>query len=268
MTREELLENAGLDAYGLLDEYEAALYTRSFHHAPAAVQDEILQLQAQLVSDETFLTSEMPDPKLRDRVLDAVAVAIEQETAELEPLATIGRGRMAPIEIEPKPVVTQGGYYWRAAAFVLLASMVVVLYFMSDVMDKYNQLAVIALQNNTDAQLEKLIHPTAKDFIFDGSSQRVVFSATNAAADARAAMYIDENTQSGLLILDGLTASQQPIYSLHMRDSKGAWHDVESFGSNGRLSGVRIALESVASRLHNATWEVRDAAGAVLMTSI
>src|SRR5687767_1421534 len=150
MTREELLENAALDAFGLLDEYEAALYTRSLHHAPAAVQDEILQLQAQLVSDETFLNNtEIPDPKLRNRVLDAVAIAIEQETSSLEPLATIGRGRMAPIEVEPKPSVSHTGYYWRAASFVLLASIIVVLYFMSDLMDKYNQLAVIALQNNT-----------------------------------------------------------------------------------------------------------------------
>ncbi len=41
MTRKELLELAALDVLGLLDEYEAAYYTRSFHHAPASVQDEI-----------------------------------------------------------------------------------------------------------------------------------------------------------------------------------------------------------------------------------
>ncbi len=51
MTRQELLELAALDALGLLDRYEAALYTRSFHHASAPVQDEIVRLQAEIASD-------------------------------------------------------------------------------------------------------------------------------------------------------------------------------------------------------------------------
>ena len=36
MTTTELLELAALDALGLLDEYESAFYSRSFHHARAA----------------------------------------------------------------------------------------------------------------------------------------------------------------------------------------------------------------------------------------
>ncbi len=56
MSREELLELAALDALGLLDEYEAALYTRSFHHAPAAVQDEIKDLQATFATPVVTLT--------------------------------------------------------------------------------------------------------------------------------------------------------------------------------------------------------------------
>ncbi len=91
MSREELLELAALDALGLLDEYEAALYTRSFHHAPAAVQDEIKDLQAAYSADPTFLPDVEPASTGRVRVLGAVRRAIEQESLELAPLAMIGR---------------------------------------------------------------------------------------------------------------------------------------------------------------------------------
>ena len=93
MAREELIESAALDAFGLLEDYEAALFTRSFHHAPAAVQSEIISMQAEITSDERLLPGVNPDPKLRERMLDAVEKAIEKETAELEPLAIIGRPR-------------------------------------------------------------------------------------------------------------------------------------------------------------------------------
>ena len=75
MTRQELLELAALDALGLLDRYEAALYTRSFHYASAPVQDEIVRLQAEIVSDESLLPEEEPDDSLRERVLRKVAEA-------------------------------------------------------------------------------------------------------------------------------------------------------------------------------------------------
>ena len=72
LTREDLLELAALDALDLLDEFDSAHYTRSFHDAPARVQDEIKQRQAELAADTTLLPEEGPTPSLRPRVLDAV----------------------------------------------------------------------------------------------------------------------------------------------------------------------------------------------------
>ncbi|MHC4447842.1 MAG: hypothetical protein ACYSXF_08695, partial [Planctomycetota bacterium] len=86
LTREDLLELAALDALGLLDEFDTAHYTRSFHDAPAAVQDEIKQRQAELAADTTLLPEEGPTPSLRQRVLDVVGEAVEQKDQELAPL--------------------------------------------------------------------------------------------------------------------------------------------------------------------------------------
>ena len=51
----QLLELAVLDAHGLLEPIEADLFNRSFHDAPASVQDEIVQLQRDFACDETLL---------------------------------------------------------------------------------------------------------------------------------------------------------------------------------------------------------------------
>ena len=87
MTPRELLELASLDALGLLDTVEEAVYTRSFHDAPATVQDEVLRRQAEIASDLQLLPADEPDPNLRERVLKAVAAAVERDEATLAPLA-------------------------------------------------------------------------------------------------------------------------------------------------------------------------------------
>ena len=75
MTPRQLLELASLDALGLLDDVESAMYTRSFHDAPATIQDEVLRLQGEIANDHLLLPGEEPDPELRERVLRAVADA-------------------------------------------------------------------------------------------------------------------------------------------------------------------------------------------------
>jgi hypothetical protein len=271
MTREELLESAALDAFGLLDEYEAALYTRSFHHAPAAIQREIIQLQADLVSDETLLIEDKPDPRLRERVLEAVAVAIEQETAELEPLATIGRTR--PLAAEPigRIPLTASGQFWRAAVFALLGCLVVVLYFLSTAADRNAQIVDAALGMNTEKQIEELFGPTAKTYLFDQTARRVFFAASPRGAqmegDLLAKLYVNETTGDALLITADLPLTKTEAYSLWIKDAGGTSEPVHRFASNGRLWGTRFELKRVAARLQNVTWEIRDAGG-VLLASI
>lgn len=92
MSREELLELAPLDAFGLLDDYEAAMFNRSFHHAPASVQAEIRAVQAQLAEDRSLLSEEDPRVTLRQKVLIRITEEIEEAAEQLKPLATIGAG--------------------------------------------------------------------------------------------------------------------------------------------------------------------------------
>jgi hypothetical protein len=264
MSREELLEFAALDAFGLLDEYEASLYTRSFHNAPAAVQDQILQLQAQLVSDESFLPTVNPDPSLRSRVLQAVAEAIEHETAQLEPLATIGRPR-ANADVVGKIEPSAASHFWRAAAFALCAGLLVVAYFLNQVSVQHNRIAEIALQQNTNAQLEDLIGPTFKEFLFNANSRPVYFAAKN-GADPKAVLYMIENSDKAFLVVEDLVPAAE-LYRLTVKDQAGNVEEVGSFESSGKLAGIHIALDRIKTRLTNVTWEISGPSG-VLLASI
>jgi len=90
MTREELLELAPLDAFGLLDEVEAALFHRAFHQAPPSVQDEVIALQAELVAADHFLSDDEPRPILRRKVLLRLEEVMDESAEELRPIAQIG----------------------------------------------------------------------------------------------------------------------------------------------------------------------------------
>jgi hypothetical protein len=90
MTRDELLELAPLDALGLLDDFEAALFDRSFHYAPAAVQAEVATLQAEVAAMVGSLIGEEPAPVLRSKVLIRIGAEAEEVAEQLKPLAHIG----------------------------------------------------------------------------------------------------------------------------------------------------------------------------------
>jgi hypothetical protein len=273
MTREELLEHAALDAFGLLDEYETALYSRSFHHAPVAVQDEILHLQSDLVSDESLLAAENPDAGLRQRVLDAVAHAIERETSQLAPLATIGRTRLEREQERPEIAGRIGGgagMYWRAACFALCGALIVMTYALTEAKTFNQEVTIRALSNLTDEQLEKLIGPTVKDFLFDRASTRVVLGSMNSIENRRGALFVTEAGKA-FLVVEGLpmTKAGEAAYTLNVKDSLGNEQAVKEFAVTDRILGARFDFDAaIAANIKNVNWLVRDAAGNVLLASI
>ena len=118
----ELIELAVLDAYGLLDPIESELFDRSFHNAPASVQDEIVRLQHRLATDESLLPSDLPHASLKEKVLGAVTKAADKEAKRLAPLALIG----ARVGATRGNINTTGSVaLWRTAAMILFGVTVV-----------------------------------------------------------------------------------------------------------------------------------------------
>ena len=267
MTRQELLELAALDALGLLDRYEAALYTRSFHHASAPVQDEIVRLQAEIASDESLLPLDEPDGTLRERVLRKVAEAIESEASEFAPLATIGRRRRGSNESGGRSSFGTSGPFWRAAAFILAGTVVVLAYFWTDAMKEHNELAKIALIRLTDVQLNQEVGPGITGFIFDDNVQRVVLkppAGTNTTFEA--VLFVNPETGEAFLVTNNFDYNLDPTYAVNLTPADGPPDPRLAFMSTGGLDGFRF--DFVAAALTSATWTITKInSEVVLLTS-
>lgn len=78
MTLDQLLEQAHMDALGLLDPSEQAAFELAFAQASPAVKAQLRAEQARVAAQQLVLPVVEPSPDLRDRVLAAVAAASVQ----------------------------------------------------------------------------------------------------------------------------------------------------------------------------------------------
>ncbi|MBI1191056.1 MAG: hypothetical protein GC200_10300 [Tepidisphaera sp.] len=116
MTLKDLLEQAHLDALGMLDEQEAAAFEAAFNAATPAVKAHIREEQARWAAQQVLLSSDTPSPALRARVLGAVdraaALAAHDELASEGP----------EFELRPSRRVAAG---WRTGGVALLCACLV-----------------------------------------------------------------------------------------------------------------------------------------------
>lgn len=265
MSREELLELAVADALGLLDEYEAALFTRSFHHAPIPVQDEIRALQAQVATDPLLLSNELPDPALGTQVLARVAQAIDEENSELAPLATIGRPRIDRDRREAPMVLTRSWQFWRAACFALAASLLVCIYLFVDATRHGRVVTNAALQASTQDYLRELIGGQFRDFVHNSACEEIHLVHASDRARGQATVYLNRTTGEAFLFGVGLPKDQGEL-RLSYRSESGETHAISALTVAAPVTGVRIDALPVAA-LSAVSWMLTDSAGVVLMQS-
>lgn len=272
MTREELLEYAALDAFGLLDEYDADRYNRSFHDAAAAVQDEIRRLQAELTIDPTLIAvDEEPPFALRERVLAAVAAAIEREEAQLAPLATIGRGRHNESGYEfDRARYASAGMFWRAATFVLAAGALVMAYFWSGAVGKNEDLIGYIIHERSEEQVAKYLGDDYTDFVKHANGAPLVLRPVAGDFPGTATLYVKSASESksgtAFLLATALpTLPNNGRYSLRAKIGE-TWETIRTFASNGVIDGLRLE-NLTAAALASTSWEIVDASGKTVLTA-
>lgn len=259
MTPAVLLELAALDAFGLLEDYEAALYDKSFHEAPASVQDEIIRLQSELASDISILPDDEPDGSLRERVLEAVSKAMEQTA----PLATIGGSSPSAREVF---ALGRSGQFWRAACFVFMTGLIVSLVFLTKANQHSSRIAELALSQRTHDELTALIGPTFEEFINNPNCTAKAFAATQPAFDGAAvSIYHNESTGQAFLFHLGLPEADEP-YTLRYSVGNSVPVEKARIESNGFVGGLRLD-DLPAALIANVTWEITDALGIVVLRS-
>jgi|ETNmetMinimDraft_25_1059894.scaffolds.fasta_scaffold54657_2 hypothetical protein len=154
----QLIELAVLDAYGLLEPIESDLFNRSFHDAPATIQDEIIRMQRDFALDESLLPADMPRASLKQLVLNSVAKAADKEAQRLSPLALIGaRASVA----KSQQATSAATYFWRTAALILFGISVVLGIIVVDTKREATKITNIALNNDATSTI---LSYSGKDF--------------------------------------------------------------------------------------------------------
>lgn len=264
MERDELLKMAALDVFGLLDEYEAERYNRSFHNAPAGVQDEIVALQAELASDTSLLPDEYPDPSLRERVLKRVAKAVEEEATLLAPIATIGRNRKSVdvIDTTHGRLLLRASRFWRAACFVLAASLVATLFMYAEAYKGSSELAAEFFLKHNNDKFKELLGPDIQDFLYNDKNVATgVFKSATGKYEGTATIHYNKITNSAFFLAPELAKNRRFILRA-VKENQEEPVEVYAFTTkdepyfNFRLDNLKE--EHGIGSLAAVTWEIFD----------
>jgi len=274
LTREELLELAPLDAMGLLDEYDAALFARSFHQSPPSIQREILEQQADLAAAPPLLPSDEPPADLRGRVLASVRAAMDREAAKLSPIATIGRRA----DLGHGDATTEGhsrrsraaNAFWRAASFALATSLLVVLYFnaehRNETQETLDQLTRYFYNGQVQAELEARTGPQFRRLMLDGDCSVVAFKSEDGDDRFGAFIVHGRDDEAYVVFLNLPANAPSESYRLHIEggDVSPLEFSLDSTGTVAAILVEQVSYEAIAS----ASLRVVDAGGNLLGTFV
>jgi len=269
MTPRQLLELASLDALGLLDDVESAMYTRSFHDAPAMVQDEVLRLQGEIADDLVLLPGEEPDPELRERVLRAVADALALDDT-LAPLARIGRQRRERDRdgSRRRGRVSLGGsgQFWRAASFAMAGVSLIMAYFLAIGRQASSELYDAFIWDDTE-RLAVLLTVPAKEFLLD-ESEKVNLAPLDDNAGYDATLYVNSEAGRVLILVADLPGRAGKGYQLQAIVTGSTEPTVlKRFHCPAGFGGVRIDELSATLLATVAIWQIATIDGTVLLSS-
>ncbi len=253
LSREDLLELAQLGALGMLDEVDAARLERALAAASPSLQAEIKALEQSTVTDPALFASEKPPASLRLRVLARLADEIEGDVRSAQPLATIGpatggRAQRAEARDERGANVAAASeasmrdmreliedlsrrnaahlgprqLYWRAASFVLLASLLVSLYFNNRLSELSRRLADSTVARSVEEDVARLAHQF-RGFDF-ASARHVDLVAARPSADGlpRGHVSIYEEQGTGRVAVLGIGFGPGEIVRVNILDAEGA----------------------------------------------
>lgn len=244
LTREELLDMAQLEALGVLDEYEQALFSRALSNAATAVQEEIRNLQASIVADTSLLPDDEPSVELRHGVLAAVAHAIDEENEQLAPLATIGgMHRHAGGAVSAGAVIRSQVYLWRAAAFALAAGLLVCLFFLGRVVETNKTIASARVtEHNIDVMVD-LAGVDLRGAFNRQHTARAIPAVLDTAKSGCGVVLIDEQRDRATFFLHGLNPTSSGAYEIvvYRQNPNGTDDKLGKLGPIQKFAGQTIA---------------------------
>ncbi len=255
MTVQHLIENAHLDALGLLDEQELAAYNAAFAAAPPALQEHIRREQARWANVDFLLPRVEPPEDLRARVLAAVGEAM---------IASEVLGESDSLTLRPSKRVAR---QWRTAAVGLFAGCVVLGAAFINVRQLNEGMRLGMSNTETRNEIFTGLGGTQmNDTFFSADTRRVQFIPVVAGFDGQASVLVHPGWDVGQFAYQKLPPLSGATYHLALLDDDGEVKSrITNLGAGGKdlnfvalpasvvRAGTRLALISIADGAANAT---------------
>lgn len=250
MTTQELIEQALLDAVGLLDEGEREAFDRAFRSSAPAVQAQVRREQTRLARIEMLLPPVTPPAHLRAAVIEAVRRAMAEESAA-EPLAFVpplGRSRTV-------------SRWWRAASLGLATAAA---FFVISTLYLWNEYASLRQTIQGDQVLAQLAdqfgHAYVRDMLLDADTTRVVFKRAADGSKAEASVFVNPEWDNAMFVAAGLTPTDGRPYRLAIVDENdGVVREIAVIQPSDLLTPRRVRIEG-SGKVHLAVFAPRDGA--------
>lgn len=250
----ELLEQAHLDALGLLDESEQKAFEQAFIAASPAVQRQVRSEQTRWATTHAIFSDGAPSPALRSKVIDRVMAEVRASATTPEVLATIGgENREALMGVRVSPM-------WRAAALGFAAAALVAIAVVIGLLDQ-NRRVQDAFQNDSRmANLMGTFGSRIEQIAFDRGTSRIIFDTASTAPKAftgMAALFVDQSLTEGRLVFKNLIAQPKQEFRVVLLDQNGVIQsEIQTLNTDGSrafcdvnmkdiLPGLQIAIAAV-----------------------
>lgn len=267
MKTHELLEQAHLDALGLLDEAEQKAFEAAFAAAPKPVQQQVRAEQTRWATTHANFSSAAAPSSLRSKVVDRVMAEVHAASESRGVLATLS----APsLQDRATLVGNRVSPMWRAFALGFAAAAMVAILGVMWVINAHRQMEDTLGNDARIAQLIGTFGSKIEQIAFDPATDRLLFTHTPAAKSSKfsgiAAMFMAKGASEGRMIFKGLLADSSHEIRVVLLDTSGEivseLKTIPSDGARGftdvPLAGARpgmqvaIALVGIGQKVHSA----------------
>ena len=243
MKPDELIQNALLDACGLLEEDELAEFEAAFAEAPESLKAQIRLEQARFADMGEVLPEVEPPASLRSRVVDAVRAEIHSDG--LEAIAGVigpdsGRGDLkkaaaaAPLLLPINRVTP----IWRAAALGFATATILSGVAILNLHGEFSRITNDVASNEVITNLSQMGGP-AFGALFNDGYERVVLNPSRNEGMRGFAM-VNTDRGEGHLVLNRLPIAENVSYRLVAIDEEGnELTTLKTFERSGAFESVQ-----------------------------
>lgn len=251
MTTQELIEQAVLDALGLLDESERENFDASFRAAPPAVQAQIRRQQTRFADLDMLLPDVEAPAGLRAAVVEAVreAMAKTETEALTAPRLHVSRN-VAPV--------------WRSAALALAAACVVFAVVTFEIRGSYEDILLSLQRDQIPDDVLRTLGPSFREAFFDPDYSKVGFTAVGQGQiESQAVLLFDPEKDEAILICHNLPVIDGKSYELVIiNEDDSIGQSLARFSASNRLIGksvpIRLAIDARVALIGPADGEHAD----------